>query len=423
MQSNQLFKKFSAEDMSPKPALLTKFELKPTKSGVLDGLKFAIKDVIDIEGYSTSCGNPTWLEDQKPCEANATCVDQLLSNGATCIGKTVLGEFCSGSLGINYFYGMPLNPKAPDRVPGGSSSGSASIVACGEVDFSLGTDVAGSMRVPASFCGIYGFRPSYGLISMSGVKSFCPSFDTVGIFSNCIDVLSRVFEILSGEFIDQSNDKVSSFYVIEDYMALVDSVQRKCFQNFIDETCELLMIKPTYIKLSDLHPDANDSKVGISAIFKNILCAEIWENLGYWINKVDLEFSKTTFVDFSHMKAADTSTLAEAFKRRELYSTILNKLVSSSSILCIPSTPDIAPLRNKGYSHVNEFDYDRLRPLVALSSLAKLPQLNIPIDRTDGPPLGISLLSGYKQDSFLINIAKRLYAYKEEVNKTKKLNP
>ncbi len=422
MQSNQLFKKFSDEEMSPKPALMCEFELKPKKCGVLDNLKFAVKDVIDIEGCKTSCGNPTWLEEQKQCKANAKCVDQLLSNGATCIGKTVLGEFCSGSLGINYFYGMPLNPNAPDRVPGGSSSGSASIVASGDVDFSLGTDVAGSMRVPASFCGIFSLRPSSGLISMSGIRSFCPSFDTVGIFSKSIDVLSHVFEILSGEAFERSNDNITNFYVIEEYMALVSFEQRKIFQNFIDENSEVLKIKPTYIKLSDIHPEANDPKVGISAIFKNILCTEIWASLGNWINQVNLEFSKTTYVDFSHMKFADTSTLEEAFKRRELYSAILNKLLSSS-ILCIPTTPDIAPLRNKGYSHVNEFDYDKLRPLVALSSLAKLPQLNIPIERANKPPLGISLLGGHKQDLLLINIAKRICVNKKEVSESKMPNP
>ncbi|MES2217241.1 MAG: amidase family protein, partial [Pseudomonadota bacterium] len=179
----------SPESFSSKPFdnfFIKKIDVQPTKTGILDNLTFAVKDVIDIQNIKTSCGNPTWLNQQSPATVNATCVQQLLANGAICIGKTVLGEFCSGSTGVNHFYGMPPNPKAPTRVPGGSSSGSASVVAADLVDFSLGTDAAGSTRLPASFCGIYGLRPSDDAISMQGIKSFAPSFDTVGIFARDI---------------------------------------------------------------------------------------------------------------------------------------------------------------------------------------------------------------------------------------------
>ena len=128
------------ENISQYPGLINKSHVMPTRKGILDNLTFAVKDVIDIKGQKTSCGNPTWLSHQLICEVHAICVEQLLASGAICLGKTVLGEFASGSNGVNHFYGMPKNPKAPDRVPGGSSSGSASIVAEGVVDFSLGTD-------------------------------------------------------------------------------------------------------------------------------------------------------------------------------------------------------------------------------------------------------------------------------------------
>jgi amidase len=157
--------------------------ISPTHEGVLNGLAFAAKDVIDIKGQKTSCGNPTWLEFHPNATHNAEIIDILLSNVGTFIGKTVLGEFCSGSTGVNHFYGMPQNYAAPERVPGGLSSGSASVTSAGIFDFALGTDAAGSVRVPASFCGIFGMRPSYGSIPMVGIKSFAPSFDTVGIFS------------------------------------------------------------------------------------------------------------------------------------------------------------------------------------------------------------------------------------------------
>src|SRR5881227_3004120 len=177
-------------------AFLTTFELPPTGSGILDGLCFAVKDVIDVAGWKTGCGNPTWRDSHPSAVANAVCVEQLLRAGARCVGKTISDELAFSLLGQNYFYGTPLNPKAADRVPGGSSSGSASAVACGLVDFALGTDTGGSTRVPANNCGTWGFRPSHGLISLDGVNPLAPSFDTVGILAQSIDVLVLAARVL-----------------------------------------------------------------------------------------------------------------------------------------------------------------------------------------------------------------------------------
>src|SRR5437762_5334692 len=160
-------------------AFLSTFDLLPTGRGQLDGLRFAVKDVIDLAGWKTGCGNPTWRDSHPPAVANAVCVEQLLRAGARCVGKSICDELAFSLLGQNHFYGTPLNPQAPDRMSGGSSSGSASAVACGLVDFALGTDTVGSTRVPASNCGIWGFRPSHGCISLAGVNPLVPSFDTV----------------------------------------------------------------------------------------------------------------------------------------------------------------------------------------------------------------------------------------------------
>src|SRR5262245_57237595 len=145
-------------------AFVATFDLPPTSSGPLDGLSFAVKDLIDIAGQKTGCGNPGWRDLHPAAVAHAPCVEQLLQAGGRCIGKTITDELAFSLLGENHFYGTPLNAQAPDRVPGGSSSGSASAVACGLVDFALGTDTGGSTRVPASNCGIWGFRPSHDFI-------------------------------------------------------------------------------------------------------------------------------------------------------------------------------------------------------------------------------------------------------------------
>src|ERR687889_2186783 len=171
-------------------AFVQELGVDPTGSGPLDGLTFAVKDLIDIGGYKTGCGNPSWGHTHPPATVNAVCVEQLLAAGARCVGKTVTDELAFSLLGENHFYGTPLNPKAPDRVPGGSSSGSASAVARGLVDFALGTDTGGSVRVPASNCGTWGLRSSHGFISVAGVNPFAPTFDTVGILASSAVVLA-----------------------------------------------------------------------------------------------------------------------------------------------------------------------------------------------------------------------------------------
>ncbi|MDB5821090.1 MAG: gatA, partial [Rhizobacter sp.] len=138
-------------------------------TGPLAGLTFAAKDLFDVQGHVTGCGNPDWARTHAPAHRHAWAVAQLLEAGATLVGKTVTDEISLGLLGINRFHGTPLNPKAPDRVAGGSSSGSASAVASGLVDLSLGTDSGGSVRIPSSFCGLFGLRPTHGAIPVDGL--------------------------------------------------------------------------------------------------------------------------------------------------------------------------------------------------------------------------------------------------------------
>src|SRR5437870_990734 len=214
--------KCSSISVAQSSAFLTAFELPPTGSGMLDGLCFAVKDVIDVAGWKTGCGNPTWRDSHPPAIANAVCVEQLLQAGARCVGKTISDELAFSLLGQNHFYGTPLNPQAADRVPGGSSSGSASAVACGLVDFALGTDTGGSTRVPASNCGIWGFRPSHGFVSVAGVNPLAPSLDTVGVLAQSADVLAKVgLVLLAGAPLSAS--KPATIYLIREAFALADA--------------------------------------------------------------------------------------------------------------------------------------------------------------------------------------------------------
>jgi amidase len=202
-------------------AFVQLLKLEPTGSGPLDGLGFGAKDLFDLGGYVTGGGNPDWANTHPPAAVNAVSIDQVLAAGATCTGKTVSDELAFSLDGENFFYGTPLNPRAPERVPGGSSSGSAAAVARGLADFALGTDTGGSVRVPASNCGLYGLRPSHGLISVAGILPFAPTFGTVGILANSVNILTKVATmLLSGEIL--ASTPVGTIHVLREALDLCD---------------------------------------------------------------------------------------------------------------------------------------------------------------------------------------------------------
>jgi amidase len=160
--------------------------------GPLAGLRFAVKDLYDVAGEVTSYGNPDWARSHGVAASTAPVVLALLEAGARLVGKTKTVELAFGLTGENVWHGTPINPNAPDRFPGGSSCGSAAAVAAGEVDFAMGSDTGGSVRIPASYCGVFGFRPSWGAISLAGCCALGPSFDTPGWFAANAAVLARV---------------------------------------------------------------------------------------------------------------------------------------------------------------------------------------------------------------------------------------
>ena len=172
------------------PGLRVHIEGRP--DGPLSGLTFAAKDLFDVAGHPTGGGNPDWARSNPVPTRHAWAVQRLLDSGATLIGKTITDEVSLGIVGENAFYGTPVNPRAPGRVPGGSSSGSAAAVAAGICDTALGTDTGGSVRVPASFCGLYGIRPTHGRIDVRGMLPQAPTSDTTGWFARDAETFAKV---------------------------------------------------------------------------------------------------------------------------------------------------------------------------------------------------------------------------------------
>ena len=160
--------------------------------GPLSGLTFAAKDLFDVAGVVTGGGNHDWPTGRPTPAKHAWAVQTLLDAGCSLIGKTVTDAVSLGILGENAFDGTPKNVRAPGRVPGGSSSGSAAAVAAGLCDTALGTDTGGSVRVPASFCGLYGIRPTHGRLNLSGMLPQAPTSDTTGWFARDAETFARV---------------------------------------------------------------------------------------------------------------------------------------------------------------------------------------------------------------------------------------
>jgi len=391
-------------------AFVTTFDLAPTSSGPLDGLRFAVKDTIDVAGFKTGCGNPTWRDSHPAAVVHAVSVEQLLLAGARCVGKTICDELAFSLLGENHFYGTPLNAQAPDRVPGGSSSGSASAVACGLVDFALGTDTGGSTRVPASNCGIWGYRPSHDFISVAGVNPLAPSFDSVGILAQSADVLEKVALVLLADA-PTSPNKPTTIHLIREAFALADADVQEAL---LEPLWQLRRIFGGAVRESSLSEVVGNDVGHSFATWAEIFCvmqwAEIESCLGAWIANERPEFGPEIAASFQLMKQLDRRHVAKAMQYREQCFRSLNTFLGSADLLCIPTTPALAPRKGDPPTRSSSGSgyYPRTLSLTSVAGMGRLPQVSLPIAAANGVPIGLSLLARHGQDSILLQVAKEI---------------
>ncbi len=393
-------------------AFVERFTLPPTRSGSLDDLTFAVKDLIDIAGHTTGCGNPTWLATHPPATVNAICVDQILAAGARCVGKTITDEIAFSLFGENHHYGTPLNPAAPDRVPGGSSSGSASAVACALVDFALGTDTGGSVRVPASNCGIWGLRPSHGFISLAGVMPLAPTYDTVGFFARDLNVLNRVANSLLPIADPAAGPPtVGAIHLIKELFALADSAVQNALTPVVDQLRHTFHGKVRETSLAELCGDVRAANPATwLTIYRVLQGTEMLSCLGAWMESAAPEFGPAPSVGLQFVRSHDRSRVGEAIALRELFCRRLNGALGPHDLLCLPTAPTIAPLKNsKAYDRNSDY-YIRTLPVTAVSGVGRLPQLSLPLGQVGTVPIGLSLAAAHGNDLLLLNVAKQFTA-------------
>ncbi|MFB9261916.1 amidase family protein [Bradyrhizobium erythrophlei] len=256
------------------PTQRTEHEIQRITRKMFATITCGVKDVFDIAGVTTGFGNPVWARTHPPANAHAWAVERVRSCGAQVVGKTISDELAFSLNGANHHYGAPLNSAAPDRLTGGSSCGSAAAVAAGLCDFALGTDTAGSIRAPASFCGLFGFRPTHGVVPTTGVCALAPSFDVVGWCARAPGILERVGDALLPP--DQVDLDPSVFYWDVEAWG-------------ISEACDATQIRPLIADLLLPNIRLEDGRVSEQGLdtwfetFRALQLAEVWAQLKDWL--------------------------------------------------------------------------------------------------------------------------------------------
>lgn len=367
--------------------------LAPTGSGPLDGLTFVAKDLLDVAGYVTGGGNPDWASRQKPATRSAPAVDRLLQAGATLVGKTVTDELAFSLEGENDHYGTPVNPRAPDRLPGGSSSGSAVAVAADLADLGLGTDTGGSVRVPASFCGLYGWRPSHGRISLEGVVPFAPSYDTVGLLARDAARLQLGGQCLLGT--PTASPPNVRLLLATDAFALAEP----------EAAVVLLDAARSLSALEEVEVFAGRPADFLEA-YATLQGLDIARELGDFLAS-DPTFGPTIKPRFGGVRALDPAAGTRWNAWRSETTVRLRQRLPPGTFLVLPTTPSIAPLRFLRDEAAGRF-YDAALTVGSIAGHAGLPAVSLPIATLRGCPLGLSIVAGASEDEALLALAEKI---------------
>ncbi|HZG87740.1 amidase [Paenibacillus sp.] len=370
----------------------------PIGHGVLNALTFAAKDVFEVRGYTAGAGHPDWKRTHAPSARDAEAIVRLLRAGARLTGMTHTDELMYSLNGENYHYGTPVNPKAPEHIPGGSSSGSASAVAGELTDFAIGTDTGGSVRVPSAYCGIYGFRPTHGAVSEDGVIPLAPSFDTVGWMARD----ARTLEAVGAALLEQPDDAAPFRRAI---MPL--------------DACALLApeCEPTLLGLvrelaarADSQEETTLAPEGLEEwmrAFRILQASEIWRTHGAWIERVKPRFGPGIAERFAWASTVDDAASAAKTAMRSVIRERLVDVLGEDGVLVLPTTPGPAPRRGAGGEALERLR-SRTLQLCCIAGLAGLPQATLPWGDVGGLPVGVSVVAGPGQDRRLLRWLRQI---------------
>ncbi|WP_262270377.1 MULTISPECIES: amidase [Microvirga] len=368
-------------------------------SGPLSGLTFAAKDLFDVAGYPTSAGSPHMLAMSGIKTRTAPTVQTLLDSGARLVGKTITDELAFSMSGKNAHFGTPVNGGAPDRIPGGSSSGSAAAVSNGLCDFALGTDTGGSVRAPASHCGLFGIRPTHGRVSLEGCHDLAPSFDTCGYFTRDGATFARVGEVLLGP--DRHPLPQSPRVLLaRDAFALLGREVQDALAPALRRT-EAVLGTPEPVEA------ATEGFTALYWTMRYIQSREAWTVDGPMIERYRPPLGPGVADRFAFSQAVTDVQVTEAQVIRAAFRKRFGALLAPDAVLILPTMPDVAPLLSESDEALNDYRNNALN-LLCLSVLSGLPQVSIPLASRSGAPLGLSLMGPAGSDMSLVTLAQRI---------------
>ncbi|ULR88635.1 amidase [Comamonas sp. B21-038] len=370
-------------------------------TGPLSGLYFGVKDLFDIAGYPTGGGNPLLLALSGIKTQTAPTVQKLLDAGAALAGKTVTDELAFSMNGNNAHFGAPINGNAPERITGGSSSGSASAVSSRLCDFALGTDTGGSVRAPASHCGLYGIRPTHGRVSLESALALCHSLDTCGWFARDALTFARVADVLMAPDTTPLPAR-PRLLMPSDVWGLVDSAVRPAWDGALQQITQLLGRAQDCTAVLD-------SFDAMYWSFRYIQGREAWMTDGAFISRYAPVLGPGVKERFDWSSKVTDAQVEEAEQFRTRFRQHLADVLGSDGVLVMPTMPDIAPLRTADEASLEVYRNQAVQ-MLCLAGLSGFPQISLPLASRNGAPLGISLLGPAGTDRSLIAIAQQLAA-------------
>jgi len=365
------------------------------ESGPLAGLSLAVKDIFDVAGYVTGCGNPLRAAQARPAARTAGAVKMILDAGARFAGKTQTDELAYSLMGQNVHFPHPVNPRAPDRVTGGSSSGSAAAVAGGLADIAAGSDTGGSIRAPASFCGLIGLRTTHGRIPLDGAMPLSPSLDTFGWFARDAETYEAVARVLLGG--DRHRSPLTRPMRVEVLDLLVAGTS---------EAAEHERLSHLVAGVTGAPQPVGPVRHGTDDLywcFRRTQAKEAWAMHGKWISAGGHGVARAVEERFRFGATVSRAEALADAARRKAFRAELADLLGEDGFLVLPTVPGPAP---KSASRPEEFAAFRegaLR-LLCWSGLSGFPQLTLPLGSVAGAPFGISLLGPRDSDRALIRL-------------------
>ena len=371
------------------------------REGALQGVTFAVKELFDLEGEPRGCGNPHWRQRQSPSRSNATAVQQLLDAGARCKGSTTMDEFAFGLSGENPWSGCPPNSANPGCITGGSSSGSASAVASGEVDLALGTDTGGSIRVPASWCGLLGWRPTHGAVSVQGMQPLAPSLDTTGLFSRTPDVMLAAAEVLLASTTTCQSQEASAPTRLYWIPELWTDLERSVHSALSKSSEELSQTLHCEIEALPLATFGLDDPQQLQALFQAIQ----WEEIATTFAALpdDLTLGPVLERNLAMVRNRSREIPELVNQQRQHVRDRLAAALGHQGVLAQPITPCTAPA-------IGSFSLDRgagslvgqLIRLNALAGISGAPEVSVPTRGVENKPLGLGLIAAPGRDRLLM---------------------